>query len=133
LQRRAGSGRRLVGLLLTFSWSPLGQLFELHEGRNYVGSGALPMEGHRPADVLVADDDKLSGAHFLVLWQNGKYRISDCNSTNGTYVNAQQVDPLGIELVDGALIQAGSTLFTFQKLLPPMAGIAPRAESQPRE
>ncbi|MGJ7506611.1 FHA domain-containing protein [Variovorax sp. GT1P44] len=119
---RPGHGRRLTGIVVTFSWSALGTLFELHEGRNYVGSGTVSVEGNRPSDVMVPEDDKLSSAHFLILCQREKYRISDCNSTNGTYVNGDQIDTLGIDLPDGALIQAGATLFTFQKIRPPVVG-----------
>ena len=90
-----------------------------------MGSGFVSREGDRPADVLVPDDDKLSSAHFLILCQRGKYRISDCDSTNGTYVDGEQIDSLGIDLEDGALIQAGSTLFAFQKVRPPSMAPAP--------
>ncbi|MDM0047934.1 FHA domain-containing protein [Variovorax sp. J22R115] len=118
---RSSHGRRLTGIVVTFSWSGLGTLFELHEGRNYVGSGTVSVEGNRPSDVMVPEDDKLSSAHFLILCQREKYRISDCNSTNGTYVNGEQIDTLGIDLSDDALIQAGATLFTFRKIRPPAA------------
>jgi len=119
---RSSHGRRLTGIVVTFSWTALGTLFELHEGRNYVGSGTVSVEGNRPSDVMVPEDDKLSNAHFLILCQREKYRISDCNSTNGTYVNGEQIDTLGIDLPDDAQIQAGATLFTFRKIRPPVAG-----------
>lgn len=113
-QPRARGGRRLTGIVFTFSWSKLGQLFEIREGRNYVGSGVVGTEGDRPVDVLLNDDDKLSGAHFLILCQGEKYRIRDCDSTNGTFVNGEQIDSVGIDLRDGSLIQAGATVFVFQ-------------------
>lgn len=121
LQRRGTGGRRLTGIVVTFTWSPLGQLFVVHDGRNYAGSGTVIMEGQRDADILVPEDGMLSSVHFLILCQGGKYRISDVNSTNGTYVNGVQIDALGIELVDHAQIQAGATLFTFQMVRPPAA------------
>jgi len=118
-QRRPGSGRRLTGIVVTFTWSPLGHLYEVHEGRNYGGSGTISAEGHRDADILINDDTTMSSAHFLILCQGGKYRISDCNSTNGTYVNGELVNALGIDLEDNAHIQAGATLLVFKKVLPP--------------
>ncbi len=130
-QRRPGGGRALTGILYTFSWSKLGQLFEIRDGRNYVGSGTVAADGDRPVDVLVSEDDKLSGAHFLVLCQGEKYRIRDCDSTNGTFVNGEQIDALGIDLQDGSLVQAGATLFAFQKVRPPStasAGLEPEAD-----
>lgn len=119
-QRRPTAGRRLRGIVVTYTWSPLGELYEVHEGRNFAGSGQIAAEGHRDADVLVADP-AMSSTHFLILCQGGQYRISDCNSTNGTYVNGRLIDPLGIELADDALIRAGDTLMVFKKLTPPEA------------
>lgn len=119
-QRRPNAGRRLRGVVVTFTWSPLGELYELHEGRNFAGSGQIAAEGHRDADVLIADPT-MSSTHFLILCQGGQYRISDCNSTNGTYVDGRLIDPVGIELADDALIRAGDTLMVFKKLAPPEA------------
>ena len=120
-QHRPAAGRRLTGIVVTFTWSALGRLYEVHEGRNYAGSGTVSAEGHRDADILIADDTTMSSAHFLILCQGGKYRISDCNSTNGTFVNGELVNALGIDLEDNAHIQAGATLLVFKKVLPPSA------------
>ncbi len=117
--QRPSGGRRLTGVVFTFSWSPLGQLFEVRDGRNFVGSGTVASEGQRPCDVRLTEDDKLSGEHFLILCQGAKYRIRDCDSTNGTFVNGEQINNIGIDLEDGALIQAGATLFVFHKVRPP--------------
>lgn len=120
--RRANEGRRLTGALATFSWSSLGRLYELHEGRNFVGSGSVAEEGGRPADVLVDSDLQMSNSHFMVLCQHGRYRISDRASTNGTFVNGELLESgVNVELADGALIQAGATLFAFYKILPAKA------------
>lgn len=133
-QPRPGGGRSLTGIVFTFSWSKLGQLFEIRDGRNYIGSGVVGTEGGRPVDVLVTDDDKLSGAHFLILCQGEKYRIRDCDSTNGTFVNGEQIDSVGIDLRDGSLIQAGATVFAFQKTRPPSGmPAASRLEPEPDE
>jgi len=57
-----GGGRSLTGIVYTFSWSKLGQLFEVRDGRNYVGSGVVGTEGGRPVDVLVTDRPALAVA-----------------------------------------------------------------------
>jgi hypothetical protein len=121
IQRRRMGGRRMTGIVVTFSWSQLGQLFVVREGRNYAGSNIDMIEAQRDTSILVPEDGTLSSPHFLILCQGGKYRISDVNSTNGTYVNGNQIDALGIELVDHARIQAGATLFTFQMVRNPAA------------
>lgn len=117
--RRPGPGRRLTGILVCFTWSALGRVYEVREGRNFCGSGGIAQEGNRDADILVSEDSTMSSEHFLILCQGGTYRISDCNSTNGTYVYGQLIDTLGIELLDGATIQAGATLLMFKKLAAP--------------
>ena len=113
-------GRRITGIVYTFTWGTSGAIYVLRDGRNYGGSGKVAIEGGRDADVLVIEDSGMSSAHFLILCQSGNYRISDCNSTNGTFVDGKLVDAMGIELVDGARIQAGATLFVFQKIKAPV-------------
>jgi hypothetical protein len=112
-------GRRIRGVVFTFSWSPLGQLFTVREGRNYAGSGTVSGEANRSVDIFIADDNMLSGAHFLILCQGDKDWIRDVDSTNGTYVDGVQIDANGIQLDDGAEIKAGATLFKFQRVRPP--------------
>jgi hypothetical protein len=121
---RAGGGRRLTGIVTTFTWSHLGQLFEVRDGRNYVGSGDVSTENNRPCDIQVLEDRRLSSAHFLILCQRGnKYIISDNLSTNGTFVNGKHIDTRGVELPDDAVIKAGDTVFMFQKVEAPSAGV----------
>lgn len=119
-------GRRLRGVVFTFSWSPLGQLFTVREGRNYAGSGVVGSESNRPVDILLTDDNMLSGSHFLILCQGDKDWIRDVDSTNGTFVDGVQIDANGIQLEDGAEIKAGATLFKFQRVRPPGTAASPR-------
>jgi hypothetical protein len=132
--RAGGGGRKLTGVVTSFTWTRLGQLFEVRDGRNYVGSGDVSSENNRRCDVHVPDDHLMSAAHFLILCQSGKYIISDNLSTNGTWVNDRQIDTRGEELPDNALIKAGATVFTFQKIRAPLAGATTSAaEPSPDE
>jgi hypothetical protein len=115
------SPRKITGILHTFTWNPAGALFVLRDGRNYGGSGKIALEGNRDADIRIAEDGGMSATHFLILCQSGHYRISDCNSTNGTFVDDKLVDATGIELSDGARIRSGATVFIFQKIKPCVA------------
>lgn len=115
--RAGGGGRKLTGIVTSFTWSRLGQLFEVRDGRNFVGSGDVSSENNRRCDICIADDQIMSSAHFLILCQNGKYIISDNLSTNGTFVNDEQIDTRGVELPDHAKIKAGATVFMFQKII----------------
>lgn len=119
-------GRRLRGVVFTFSWSPLGQLFTVREGRNYAGSGTVSGEANRAVDILITDDNMLSSSHFLILCQGDKDWIRDVDSTNGTYVDGVQIDANGMQLEDGAEIKAGATLFKFQRVRPPGTAASPR-------
>jgi hypothetical protein len=123
--RQAGGGRRLTGIVTTFTWSRLGRLYEVRDGRNFAGSGVVSADNDAPCDILVDEDDTLSNAHFLILCQNGKYIISDNFSTNGTFLDGEQIDTRGVELPHDAVIRAGATVFRFQKIAP-VAGAAGR-------
>lgn len=98
-------------------------MFPLYAGRNYGGTATSTREGER-MEILLTEDSTMSSTHFLILHQAGKYRISDCHSTNGTFVNGVQIDPVGVELEDDARIVAGNTLLVFKKIAPPAEGEA---------
>lgn len=114
-QRAASGGRRLVGVLTTFTWSGLGSLHEIRDGRNHVGSGGATSRGEAP-EIVIGQDSLLSGSHFMILCQGPKIIISDNFSTNGTFVNGEQIDTRGMDLADDAVIKAGGTVFRFQRI-----------------
>jgi hypothetical protein len=123
------TGRPLVGVVFTFSWSRAGQLFPVYAGRNYAGTAPMTREG-QCTEILLTEDPAVSGTHFLILYQQdtGQYRILDENSATGTFVNGEPIDPKGTELPDDAQILAGHTLFIFKKVRPPTA----EAEHRPQ-
>lgn len=116
VERHAGGGRRLMGILTTFTWSRLGALYKLYDGRNYAGSGNVSANNNVQCNVYVPEDGTMSGSHFLILFQGSKVIISDTLSTNGTFVNGDQIDTRGIDLPDNAVIKAGATVFVFQRI-----------------
>ena len=108
--------RKIAGILVTFSWSPQGQLFVLYEGRNVIGSGRVESEDGRECDVMIEGDDMLSGEHAVILCRHGRYELVDRHSTNGTYMNDVFVEIPGVQLADGARITTGATVWTFRKI-----------------
>lgn len=114
--RSSGGGRRIQGILSTFTWNASGDLFILRDGRNFVGSGTVGFENNAPCEVQIKSDSRLSSAHFLILFQNGRPLISDNLSMNGTTVNGALIDGRGIELTDDAEIKAGDTVFVYQRV-----------------
>jgi hypothetical protein len=118
VERHVGGGRRLTGIVTTFTWSRLGQLYPVRDGRNFAGSGVVSSDNNIPCEILVSEDRTMSSAHFLILCQGGKYIVSDNFSTNGTFVDGEQIDTRGVDLPDNAVIKAGATVFRFQKIVP---------------
>lgn len=113
--RAASGGRRLVGVLTTFTWSGLGSLHEIRDGRNNVGSGGASSRVDAP-EILIGEDNMMSGSHFMILCQGPRIIISDNFSTNGTFVNGVQIDTRGTDLPDDAVVKAGATIFRFQRI-----------------
>lgn len=109
-QRRepAAHQRKLTGVLVTFKWRSQGELFPLYEGRNVIGSGDS-------CDVYIGTDRMMSKEHAVVLCRAGRDELHDMLSTNGTFLNEKYVERDGADLVDGALIKTGATVFEFRK------------------
>lgn len=131
-----GDTRRIVGILVTYTcklW-PQGKIFPVREGKNYIGAGRVSREPGDPlCDILIENaDSKLSASHALILFRGNLFEIVDLESTNGTLVNKQRVPMRGADLPDKAIIQTGSTLWTFMKI-EPVKGETPIVEDIPDE
>ena len=116
--QRQGDNRRIVGVLVSYTWDPGGQLFGVREGRTHIGSGEITEEaGHVPVEVQCPRDSMLSGDHALILVQQGQFYLRDLSSTNGTFLNGKALRPEVVEdLPSPAEIRAGNTVFTFVRL-----------------
>lgn len=71
----------------------------------------LPLEhyttvGRRGDSSMMIDDGFVSGSHAEIVFDHGAWWLQDLNSTNGTFVNSQQIDGR-IRLGDGDIIQFG--------------------------
>lgn len=109
--------RRIVGVLITYTWRPEGQLFPIREGKNFIGADKVSSDAsHRPCDICITSDPKLSAEHALILCRHGRYDLCDQKSSNGTFVNNELVPMPGIELPNYAQIKTGSTVWTFIKI-----------------
>jgi pSer/pThr/pTyr-binding forkhead associated (FHA) protein len=53
--------------------------------------GPIMPIGRLPGNALVLDDDYVSSEHALLAWREGRWWLSDVASTNGTFLNGQQV------------------------------------------
>jgi hypothetical protein len=110
-----GDTRRIVGVLITYTWRPEGQLFPVREGKTFIGSGDVSSEAvHRSCDVQIPEDRRMSGEHALILCRQGTHELIDQSSSNGTFLDGTMLkanQSMGIP--NYAKIETGSTLWTF--------------------
>lgn len=105
------TGRRLVGLLVSYSANPTGEVYKIYEGRTTIGRD-------RTCDIPFPNDSHMSAKHLLIQYveAKGAFRAQeyDKGSANGSYVNGQ-VYVLGdvIDLKNNDVIVIGGTKFIF--------------------
>lgn len=110
----SGESRRLVGLLVSYSAVPTGEVYKVFEGRTTIGRD-------RTCDIPFPNDSYMSSKHFLIQYVEAKgvFRAQefDKGSANGSYVNGQ-IYVLGdvIELKDKDVIVIGGTKFVFLEI-----------------
>jgi hypothetical protein len=128
-----GDNRRIVGVMISYTWDQVGELYPVRQGRTHIGSGEIRGE-NRPADVCCPQDTELSADHAMILVQGGaNFFIQDLSSLNGTALNGTQIRPeLPEPLPSPAEIKVGETTFTFVRFdVAPGAPVV-RAEETPK-
>jgi hypothetical protein len=91
------------------------------DSRYVVNSTGLTIGRAAPADIIVASPG-VSRAHCLIEFAAGKLRVTDLNSTNGTYVDDERVKQSAI-LPVGSILRVGDVAFEHM--------VCPRTEAQP--
>lgn len=102
--------RRIVAVLVTYTWKPEGQLFPVREGRNYLGSDP-------DCEISLDLDPQMSARHATIIYRGKDFWVDDEKSMNGTYVNGESVEERQ-RLPDAARIQTGATVWKFVSLEP---------------
>ncbi len=80
----------LAGFLVSYSRTPNGELFELREGNNSIGSAKT--------NTIRLNEKHVSGEHSKINispaneGKDWKLQIVDLSSANGTYVNSERLD-----------------------------------------
>lgn len=105
--------RRIVGVLVTYSWKPEGQVFPVREGRNLIGRG-------EECDVRIADDPMLSKVNSHITFRR-TFVLGDMVSMGGTDLDGQPVEEQFRPLGNYARIRTGSTQWIFVVLDPEAA------------
>jgi hypothetical protein len=108
--------RRVIGVLITYSWSPEGQVFPIREGRNLIGRGDQ-------CDIRVPEDPAMSEVNSHITFRQS-FVVGDMVSMSGTDLNGEPVEEQFRPLGNYAKIRTGSTHWTFVILDAALAGIS---------
>jgi pSer/pThr/pTyr-binding forkhead associated (FHA) protein len=98
----------VAGWVVILNGAQKGEDFRLHEGKNTVGKAT--------GSDITLHDPAVSAMHASISYKDGKFVITDLDSTNGTFINNDS-DPLArVELRDNDIIRVGETSLKFKCL-----------------
>ncbi len=106
--------RKIVGVLITYSWQEQGQIFPVLAGRNLIGRDP------EQCDICIPQDSTLSSVNSSITFRR-QFVISDKDSMSGTYVDGEPVETEPVALRNYARIRTGSTFWTFVSIQNPDA------------
>lgn len=98
----------LVGWVVVMDGDQKGEDFRIREGQNTIGSA--------PDSDIVLNDQTISGKHASIRYKDGKFFLSDLDSSNGTFVNGLDESVARIELADGDMLRLGAVTLKFKAL-----------------
>ena len=108
-------GRKIVGVLITYSWQESGQVFPVLEGRNLIGKDP------EQCDICIPQDATLSAVNSFITYRK-HFLIGDKVSMSGTDVDGEPIETEFVPLRNYAKIRTGSTYWTFVCIQPPAPG-----------
>ena len=102
------SKRRLRGWLVSFDVEDFGVDFRIKEGKNSIGQNSI--------NDITIKDELVSNVHALLLCRNDKFVIRDEMSSNGTYINGEEISPSQpVDIQDGDELKFGKTSYLFRQ------------------
>lgn len=96
----------VLGWLVAMSGDQKGEDFRVREGKNLLGSG---LEAQ-----VVLRDTTVSGQHASLRYDDGKFFLTDLDSSNGTYINEKKISKE--ELKDNDVVRVGEVTLKFKAL-----------------
>jgi hypothetical protein len=113
----SGAGRRtvllsekrkppVVGWFVAMTGDQKGEDFKVREGKNLVGSA--------PGAQVLITDSTVSAQHASLRYEEGKFFLTDLDSSNGSFVNEQKI--AREELKDNDMIRFGDVTLKFKCL-----------------
>lgn len=104
------SNRPMLAVLAAPELGPGGAVFSVRSGRNTLGSD-------RSNDIVLDTDTEVSREHAVILHRNGAFHLADRLSTNGTWINGEEVPANGtVPLEDRDRIRVGRTEMVFLRI-----------------
>jgi pSer/pThr/pTyr-binding forkhead associated (FHA) protein len=97
--------KKLASSLIVNDDSPDFGVYPLTERETIVGRSP-------DTDIQLSHDPTISRQHFKVIKEDGKYRLVDMKSANGTFVNGAKISEVNLQ--DKDQIQAGQTKLLFR-------------------
>jgi DNA-binding NtrC family response regulator/pSer/pThr/pTyr-binding forkhead associated (FHA) protein len=85
-----------------------------HAGRRHEVSGEVFI-GRSPSCTIALEDGKVSRRHVRLVIEDGRARVSDLGSRNGTVVNSEKIDA-EVVLLPGDRLQVGDSTILFEPL-----------------
>jgi Inner membrane component of T3SS, cytoplasmic domain len=98
----------LVGWVVLMDGNDKGKDFRVRDGQNMMGSD--------PACDIVIVHPTISGRHASLRAKEGKFFLTDLDSTNGTYLNQEQKSISREEIKDNDQIRLGEVTLKFKCL-----------------
>jgi PAS domain S-box-containing protein len=86
----------------------------------YLGKETVTV-GRAAHNDIILDDSKVSRSHAAISFENGQYVIEDLNSTNGLYVDGQQVQRSALK--SGSQISIGGSQLIFTQRVSQMPSL----------
>ncbi len=100
--------RDLVGWLVALDGEQKGEDFRVRDGQNTIGSAS-------DADIVLRDET-ISGKHASLRYKDGKFFVTDLDSTNGTFLSGRAEPIAREELNDNDVIRFGAVALKFKIL-----------------
>jgi hypothetical protein len=98
----------LVGWVVVMDGDQKGEDFRIRDGQNIIGSA--------PDSDIVLTDRTVSSKHASIRYKDGKFFLSDLDSSNGTYINGLDECVARIELADSDMLRLGAVTLKFKAL-----------------
>jgi len=96
----------LMGWVVVLDGNDKGRDFHVRDGQNLMGSD--------PTCNIVISNPTVSGKHASLRSQDGKFFLTDLDSTNGTYLNRQEKRIAREEIKDNDYIRLGEVTLKFK-------------------